>query len=109
MALARPWRQQQEQTSVLGRRDLVAFVGIEGRQEPRAAADSVASGAGDLNRPGNDDEPGALVHLVLLKALAGREVDRDRAPLFGGGQHLRLAGLELERRRVPGLHGPTLY
>src|SRR5207248_10483413 len=87
--------------------DLAALVGIEGRQEPRAAADGF--GAGDVDSAGDDQEPGALVDLMLLQALPSRKVDDDRPPLDLGFQHLGLVRLNIQRRDVPALHRSSRF
>ena len=49
----------------------------------------LAGGCGDLDRAIDHDDPRALVHLVVGQALAGREVEHDRARGIARGQDLR--------------------
>ena len=60
--------------------------------------------------PLDDDQPGALVDLVLVECLAGGKLDRDRATLVRRDEHLGLVRLDVDAIQVPGLHarGGTL-
>ena len=63
------------------------------------------------SRPGPDDDqqPGALVDLVLLQALAGREVDHDHAALVVGGEHLGVVRLARRGARCPSSPSSAAY
>ena len=64
----------------------------------------------ELDLAVDHDDVGALVHLVLLQLLAGRQVDQDRPRLTARGmQDLRLVRLDFERAQVPVLHGAERY
>ena len=78
--LARPRREHQQQPRVALRAHLVALLGVEHRDEARASADAAAVRV-DLDLAVDHDEVRALVHLVVLEALAGGQVDRDRPRL----------------------------
>ena len=84
--------------------DLVALARVEHEEEPRAARGR-ALGAVDLDLAVDDDDVGALVDLVVLQALAGREVDDDRPRLAARGvQDCGLVRRDVERAQVPVLH-----
>ena len=72
------------------RPDLVALARVEHEEEPRSARHRAVRPV-DLDLAFDDDDVRALVDLVVLQALAGREVDDDRARLAARRvQHLRL-------------------
>jgi hypothetical protein len=70
-------------------------------QQPGTAVRAVARGSPDLDFAFHNHEPGALVYLVLGQALAGREIEHDRARRLARGQDLRQARLEVKRLEVP--------
>src|SRR5918998_4405736 len=74
MPVAWPWREQQDQPRVVHRPNLVALVRVEVDEEAGPAARRLAALL-ELDLPGRDHNPGALVHLVLLEALAGGQID----------------------------------
>src|ERR671911_1709783 len=104
MTLAGPRGEDQQQASVLGGADLVALGRVPLGEQARAAAHGVALRADEVDAASDDDQPRALVHLVLVERLAGGKLDRYRPALFGGGQDLRMAGLDGKLGEVPALH-----
>src|SRR3954463_11518507 len=105
MARARPRRKYEKYPCVGAGTHLMALAGVEHGQQPRAAADAVAVPLRHLDLAGDDDEVGALVHLVVLELLAGREMERDRACLAAPRvEDLRLVRLDVEAGEVPVLH-----
>src|SRR5829696_5193972 len=104
MPVAGPRRQDQNHARVLGGADLVALVGVELREQPRPAADGLATRLAQLHGALGDDKPGTLVDLMLVEGLAGRDLDHDRAALLLGDEHLGLVRLDVQRIEVPGLH-----
>jgi hypothetical protein len=48
-------------------------------EQAGAARDECSVGSRQLDLAVDDDDPGALVNLMFLELLAGREVDHDRA------------------------------
>src|SRR5215207_29692 len=105
--LAGPGRQEQYDARVARGAHLVALVGVEVRDEPGAAGDRRPVLL-ELDLAARDDHPGALVDLVLLKLLAGRQVDGDHARLRVAAEHFRLARFHVERGNVPGLHAGNI-
>src|ERR687889_785231 len=103
MPLARPWGEQQDDACVGLSAHLVELLGIEVSKNPAPARDAPAVLL-DLHLARRDHHPGALVDLVLLEPLARRQVDRDHAGLGVAAKDLRLVRLDVERRKVPGLH-----
>lgn len=87
-------------------RDGVALARAEGRERPHAAVNDVAA-APDLGLAFDDDEPGALAHLVVAQRLAGVQANRDRSSAVVRHQDSRIDGpaRRLELGQVPGLHG----
>src|SRR5215210_1404491 len=102
---ARPRREQEEEPRVAASADLVALVGIEDGQQPGPPGDALTVVALDLDLAVDHDQVGALVDLMVLQLLAGRQVQGDRARLAARGvQDLRLVRLDAEAREVPVLH-----
>src|SRR4051794_41131570 len=100
VTVARPWREDEQQTRVAARAHRVALARIEDRREACAAGL-----AADVHLAVHDDHVGALVDLVLLQRLAGGELDQDRPRLPPGRvQDLRLMRLDVERAQIPVLH-----
>jgi hypothetical protein len=58
-------------------------------KQAAAAADALAGRGRDLDLTFKDDYPGALVHLVIVKALTRGNQQSDRPPIVGGGEDLR--------------------
>jgi hypothetical protein len=73
MALAGPRGEDQQHAGVLGRADLAALVRVELGEQAGAPADGLAVEVDDLDQSVYHDEPRALVDLVLVERLAGRE------------------------------------
>ena len=63
--------------------------GSKTASSPGPPATAIAAGLGDLDRPADHQQPGALVDLMLREALARAEVDHDRTALVVGGEDLR--------------------
>src|SRR5215217_6075898 len=103
MPLARPRSEEEEEPRVARGAHLVGRLGLEVRDEAGTARHGRAVLL-DLHLAGGDDEPGALVDLVLLEALSGRQVDRDHARLGIAAKHRGLVRFDVERGDVPGLH-----
>src|SRR5215216_1827416 len=101
--LAGPGRQEQEDARVARGAHLVTLLRVEVRHEAGPARDRRAILL-ELDLAACDYHPGALVHLVLLKLVAGRKVDGDHARLGVAAEHLRLVRFHVERGDVPGLH-----
>ena len=91
------------QARVGGGLDPVAFARLDLHQRPLGAVD-LAAVAGHLDFPGEDEDEGALVHLVLLEALPRRQVERDDAGVLARGEDLRQARLQVQLVQVPALH-----
>src|SRR3954451_9971584 len=105
MAGAGPRRQHEKYPCVAACTHLVALAGVEPRHQAGAARHGVAVAVADLDLARDDDEVRALVHLVILELLAGREVERDRARLAAARvEDLRLVRLDVEAGEVPVLH-----
>ena len=104
-----PRREQQQQSRLAERQDLVALARLELDQEPRAAADAPAGGRGHLDLTVDDHDPGTLVHLVVAQLLPFSEVERERARLVAGGEDLRQPRLEIQLARLPALHRLRRY
>src|SRR3954447_11989792 len=105
MPVPRPRREHQQETRVLDGLHLVAFLRIEDRQQAGAARSVVAVRGVQHDAPVHHEQPGALVHLVLLELLPLGQVDDDRAALGLGVEHLRRVGVDLHLVEVPALHG----
>src|SRR5215210_1214844 len=103
MPLARPRGEEEQDARVARGAHLVALLGVEMRDEPRAARHCRAALL-DLDLAIGHDDPCALVDLVLLEPLAGRQVDGDHAHLRVAAEHRRLVRFHVERGDVPGLH-----
>src|SRR5215217_178596 len=100
-----PGREHEQQPRVAAGAHLVALAGVEHRQQPGAAGHGVRLALRDLDLALDDDEMGALVHLVILQLLTGRQVQRDRARLATAGvEDLRLVRLDVEAGEIPVLH-----
>ena len=105
MALAGPRREEEEDARSLVARDGVALVWLE--------VDERADGAGELvrsrreaRRPGHDDNPGVLLHLVLAELLTGLDLEQHGPCLGFAQQDDRVARpvRGLDRAEIPGLH-----
>src|SRR5919112_1637901 len=81
MTRAGPWRQYEKHPRVAAGTHLVALAGVEDGEQAGAAGHGLAVALRDLDLARDDDEMRALVHLVVLQLLPGREVQRDRARL----------------------------
>src|SRR5215207_11362755 len=108
MPFARPGGEQEDEQRIARRADLVRLLGVEVGDEAAAAGDR-SPVLLELHRAARDHHPGPLVDLVLLKAFAGRQVDRDHARLWVAPQHLGLVWLNVQRSNVPGLHAREIY
>src|SRR3954447_18086448 len=105
MAVARPWRQHEQQPRIRGGAHLVPLMRVEDSGESRAAAYGLSSVL-DLDVAVDDDQIRPFVDLVLLQLLARGQVDRDRSRLAPGGvQDPRLVRLYCECPQIPVLHG----
>ena len=104
VSLAWPRREEEQEPGVVGGAHLASLVGIELGQQPGTAADRIASRLLDLNRPRDDEQPGAFVNLVLLEALARGKLNCDRPTLFLRVEDGRVVGLHVQRRDVPAPH-----
>ena len=93
---ARPRGQKQQEAGVAARIDAMALGVLELDQgaDP-AGGDLPRVERRDLDLAGDDDQPGALVDLVVVEALARRQVDEDRARVV-----VRLEDLGVTRLRV---------
>src|SRR3954452_9677539 len=76
-----PGREHEQYPRVAAGTHLVALARVEHGEQARPAGHGVAVALRDLDLARDDDEVGALVHLVVLELLTGREVERDRAGL----------------------------
>ena len=92
--LARPGGEEKDQPGVACRAHLMRLLGVEVRDEA-AAAGHRPSVLLELHVAARHDHPGPLVDLVLLQALAGREVDRDNPCLWVAAQHFGLVWLNV--------------
>lgn len=74
----------------------------ERRERPDAATDDIVPAA-DLGLAFDDDEPGALAHLMILERLTGLEAKRDRPRAVVRREDLGIDGAagRLELREVP--------
>src|SRR3954469_11788818 len=94
MTGAGPGREHEQYPRVAAGTHLVALARVEDGEEARPAGHGVAVALRDLDLARDDDEVGALVHLVVLELLAGGEVERDRARLAAARvEDLGLGGL----------------
>src|SRR3954447_18251799 len=100
-----PGREHKQYPRVAARTHLVALARVEDGKQARAAGHAVAVALRDLDLARDDDEVGALVHLVVLELLAGRQVERDRARLAAARvEDLGLVRLDAAAGEVPVLH-----
>src|SRR5262249_7875930 len=108
--VAGPRREHEQQPRVADGAHLVALARVEDREETGAARDRVVRPARDLDLALDDDEVRALVDLVVLELLAGRQEQRDRARLPAGGvEDDRVVRQDVEAAQVPVLvHAPML-
>jgi hypothetical protein len=95
MSLAWPRREHKYDPGVADGTHRASLVRGEVGEQPSAAALS-ATVLGDLDLATNHDEVRALVHLMLLEFLAGRQLDRNRSRLLVGAQDLRMMWLNRE-------------
>src|SRR5437764_9953808 len=99
--LARPGTEEQQQPGAVARGpDPATLVRLEVGHEAGAALGRVAAVV-DLDLAIGHHQVGALVRLMLLELLAGRQVDGDHAHLSVGAQHLRVMRLEVGRTGGP--------
>src|SRR5215217_5142844 len=102
---AGPGREHEQHPRVAAGTHLVALAGVEDGEQTGPAGHGVAVALRDLHLARDHDEVGALVHLMILELLAGREVERDRARLAAARvEDLGLVRLDAERGEVPVLH-----
>src|SRR4051812_29776290 len=95
VALAGPWREDEEQARVTRGAHLVALVRVEDRERPGAGRGSLPV-AVDLDLAVDDDQVRTLMDLVVLQGVARRKRDRDRPCLAADGlQDLRLMRLDV--------------
>src|SRR5215204_5723924 len=92
--LPRPGGEQEDEQRVALRAHLVRLLRVEVGHEAAAARDRPAVLL-ELDLAGRDHDPRSFVHLVLLEALAGRQVDRDHARLGVAAKDLGLVRLNL--------------
>src|SRR5215218_6939039 len=103
--VARPRGEHEQQPRVAPSAHLVALAGGEDREEPRPAGHAVAAPARDLDLAVDDHEVGALVDLMVLELLAGRQMQRDGARLPADGvQDDRAVRLDVDAAQIPVLH-----
>src|SRR4051812_11641521 len=105
MARTRPGSEDQQQARVALRRHLVALLRdpVRHRADARRPAFAVLA---QLDLAIYDDQVGVLMDLVLLQLLARRELDRNRTRgAVVRAQDLRLVGLNVERLKIPDVHG----
>src|SRR3954447_868597 len=102
---AGPRREHEQQARVAAGAHLVALAGIEDREQAWSAAQRVAVALRDVDLARDDDEVGALVHLVVLELLAGGRGERDGARLAAARvEDLGLVRRDVEAGEVPVLH-----
>jgi cytidylate kinase len=87
----------------------MALGGVEDRKEPGSAGYRLTARQVDLDLALDDQDPRALVHLVLLKLVPGPKLNRDRTALVLGIEDHGLAWLHVDRRDVPAAHWAQLY
>src|SRR5690242_10666029 len=104
MALTGPGREHQHEARVLLRPHLVTLVRRREREAARTRLERIAVAVRDLHLAVGHEDPGPLVHLVLLELFAGGKVDENRAAFLVRVEHLRVVRVYLERSRVPCLH-----
>jgi hypothetical protein len=95
MSLARPRSEDEHNSGVADGAHRPPLVRSEVGEQTRTAALSAAV-LGDLDLASDNHEVRALVHLVLLELLAGRQLDRNRSRLLVGAQYLRMMRLNCE-------------
>jgi hypothetical protein len=104
MPVPGPRGQHQQQPGILDRLHLMALFRVEDRQQTRSARGPLAIRRVELDIAVDDEQPGTLVHLMLLELLALGQVDDDRAPLGLGVEDLRRVRLHLQLVEVPAVH-----
>lgn len=104
MAGSGPRSQQQENARVCEGLEFVSLLGWKLHQSPQLSIDRLAGVAGDPYLTVDDGDPGSLVDLMVLKQLAGREVEYDGASLLGRGEDLRLMWLPGKAFEIPTIH-----
>ena len=104
MALTGPRGEQQEQPRVGARLHGATFVRRELEEPAGPGRHMLLVGGGHVDLAVGDDQPGALVDLMLLQFLAGLQVERDRAALVRCRKDLRLLRLNIEGPQVPAVH-----
>ena len=70
-------------------------LGSKTARRPGASRDPIATRIGDLDRPADHQQPGALVHLMFGEALARAQHQHDRPALVAGGEYLGLLRFDL--------------
>ncbi len=105
MTLSGPRREHQQEAGILSGAHLVALSGIEHREEAGTTLGGVTAGQVDPDPPRDDQDPGALMDLVLLELLARWKVDDDRPALVLRIEDDRLEGLDGNGGKVPVAHG----
>ena len=107
MPRSRPGSEHEQDPGVTRGAHLVALSRVEHGREARPAAHGRAVGV-DLHLAVDHDQVRALVDLVVLQALAGRQVDRDRPRLAARlrGRDRRRAGLFARRVTVANAQVP---
>ena len=104
MAVARPWREDQQEAGIGLRGYRAALAGIELEEVAGARRDGLAVGRGNVDLSVDDYDPRALVHLMLLQFLPGREAQQDRPRILAGREDRRLMRLRLDAPQIPALH-----
>src|SRR6185295_14669971 len=79
---AGPRREHEENPRVILGAHLVPLLGRRERESAWPGLERFATRILDLDPSVDDDDPGALVHLVILQLLTGGEVDEDRSALL---------------------------
>src|ERR1041384_1652921 len=109
MPVAGPGREDQQQAGIRAGDDRMALTGVELEEAAGARRNRISGGGRHLDLAVDDDDPSALVHLVLLQRLPGGKVEDDRASVVCGGEDLRLMRYRLDRLQVPVPHRSLLY
>jgi len=104
VALARPWREQQEESGAFDRAHGPDLVRVELGDQPWASAKGFTVGIVDLDRASRDHEPSPLVHPVLLHLLTGRELDQNQAALVRRVENEGMMRCDFHVCNVPALH-----
>jgi CMP/dCMP kinase len=104
-----PGGEDQEEPRVLHGAHFVALGGVEHGEKAGASGHRLTARQVDLDLSLDDQDPSALVHLMLLELISGAELNRDRTALVLGIEDHRLAWLHVDRRNVPTAHGAQLY